>query len=187
MNVDTPFSMKEEVQDAKYSFSKINELKLKMNDKTDQMYDKKKAQKTAFATYKFGMMNPAMGANPFTSGLEEKKGGDKYSVINKAKKSAGHLMEKKNIGKSRLTTIKESTLSGITKPAIRRLARRGGVKRISKPIYDEIRNELELFLKSTMRDAVTYCEHAKRRTIKPLDVVVALKRRGRDLYGYGQA
>merc|ERR1739836_217164 len=34
-------------------------------------------------------------------------------------------------------TLRESIL-GITKPAIRRLARRGGVKRISSYIYEEI-------------------------------------------------
>ena len=61
----------------------------------------------------------------------------------------------------------------------------GGVKRISKPIYDEIRSELRIFLESTLRDATTYCEHAKRKTVKPLDIVYALKRKGRDLYGYG--
>ena len=95
-------------------------------------------------------------------------------------------MEKKNLGKARVNnSLHERTLSGITKPAIRRLARRGGVKRISKPIYDEIRQELRIFLESTLRDAMTYCEHAKRKTMKPLDIVYALKRKGRDLYGYG--
>lgn len=165
-------------------FAKINDMKLKMHDKADQLYDKKKAQKTAafatYNTYKFGA-NPTM-----FGGLDNKKGGDdKYSVLNKSKKSGGHLMEKKNLGKARISQIKESTLSGIAKPAIRRLARRGGVKRISRPIYDEVRQELQLFLQGTLRDATTYCEHAKRKTIKPVDIVYALKRKGRDLYGYG--
>ncbi|CAG8466276.1 7485_t:CDS:2 [Scutellospora calospora] len=57
--------------------------------------------------------------------------------------------------------------------AIRRLARRGGVKRISGLIYEET------------RDAVTYTEHAKRKTVTSLDVVYALKRQGRTLYGFG--
>merc|ERR1719331_949417 len=86
---------------------------------------------------------------------------------------------KKPFGKQRIQKLEDSTLHGITKPAIRRLARRGGVKRISRPIYDEIRNELRLFLESTLRDATTYCEHAKRKTVKPLDIVYALKRKGR--------
>lgn len=64
---------------------------------------------------------------------------------------------------------------GITKPAIRRLARRGGVKRISSLNYDE----------SAIRDSVTYTEHAKRKTVTALDVVHALKRQGIALYGFG--
>ncbi|KAG0437584.1 hypothetical protein HPB47_017376, partial [Ixodes persulcatus] len=45
---------------------------------------------------------------------------------------------------------------GITKPAIRRLARRGGVKRISGVIYEETRGVLKVFLENVIRDAVTY-------------------------------
>ena len=39
-------------------------------------------------------------------------------------------------------------LVGITKPAIRRLARRGGVKRISGLIYEETRGVLKIFLEN---------------------------------------
>ena len=80
--------------------------------------------------------------------------------------------------------IKE-TIMGITKPAIRRLARRGGVKRISSLIYEETRNVLRNFLEFVVRDSVTYTEHAKRKTVQALDVVYALKRQGRTLYGFG--
>ena len=103
----------------------------------------------------------------------------------KAKTTGNHLLEKKNLGKARVSQISDPTLLGITKPALRRLARRGGVKRISKPVYEEVRNELRLFLEQTLRDACTYCEHAKRKTVKPIDIVMALKRKGRDLYGFG--
>ena len=41
-----------------------------------------------------------------------------------------------------------SCLAGITKPAIRRLARRGGVKRISGLIYEETRGVLKIFLEN---------------------------------------
>jgi hypothetical protein len=40
------------------------------------------------------------------------------------------------------------TIAGITKPAIRRLARRGGVKRISGLIYEETRGVLKIFLEN---------------------------------------
>jgi len=77
-----------------------------------------------------------------------------------------------------------SNLEGITKPAIRRLARRGGVKRISSYIYDYSREVLSGFLKGVIKDAMTYTEHAKRKTVTAMDVVYALKRQGRTLYGF---
>ena len=73
----------------------------------------------------------------------------------------------------------------LQKPAIRRLARRGGVKRISGLIYEETRGVLKVFLENVIRDSVTYTEHARRKTVTAMDVVYALKRQGRTLYGFG--
>ncbi len=89
------------------------------------------------------------------------------------------------IGAKRIHKKQRDVLLGITKPAIRRLARRGGVKRISNLIYEEIRTVLKAFLESIIRDSVTYTEHAKRKTVTAMDVVYALKRHGKCLYGYG--
>ena len=50
-------------------------------------------------------------------------------------------------------------------------------------IYEETRGVLKTFLEGVIRDAVTYTEHAKRKTVTSLDVVYALKRQGRTLYG----
>lgn len=52
-------------------------------------------------------------------------------------------------------------------------------------IYEETRGVLRTFLEGVIRDAVTYTEHAKRKTVTSLDVVYALKRQGRTLYGFG--
>ena len=79
------------------------------------------------------------------------------------------------------TKVLRDNIQGITKPAIRRLARRGGVKRISGLIYEETRGVLKVFLENVIRDAVTYTEHARRKTVTALDVVYALKRQGRTL------
>ena len=81
--------------------------------------------------------------------------------------------------------VLRDNIQGITKPAIRRLARRGGGKRISGLIYEETRGVLKKFLEDTIRDAVTYTEHARRKTVTAMDVVYALKRQGRTLYGFG--
>ncbi|VDN07717.1 unnamed protein product [Thelazia callipaeda] len=88
-------------------------------------------------------------------------------------------------GAKRHRKVLRDNIQGITKPAIRRLARRGGVKRISGLIYEETRSVLKTFLENVIRDAVTYCEHAKRKTVTAMDVVYALKRQGRTLYGFG--
>uniref|UniRef100_A0A8B9YMM1 Histone H4 n=1 Tax=Bos mutus grunniens TaxID=30521 RepID=A0A8B9YMM1_BOSMU len=74
--------------------------------------------------------------------------------------------------------VLRDNIQGITKPAIRRLARRGGVKRISGLIYEETRGDLKVFLENVIRDAVTYTEHAKRKAVTAMDVVYALKRQG---------
>jgi histone H4 len=88
-------------------------------------------------------------------------------------------------GAKRHRKVLRDNIQGITKPAIRHLARRGGVKRISGLIYEETRGVLKVFLENVIRDAVTYTEHAKRKTVTAMDVVYALKRQGCTLYGFG--
>ncbi|XP_020369303.1 histone H4-like [Rhincodon typus] len=84
-------------------------------------------------------------------------------------------------GAKRHRKVLRDNIQGITKPAIRRLARRGGVKRISGLIDEETRGVLKVFLEN----AVTCTEHAKRKTVTAMDVVYALKRQGRTLHGFG--
>ncbi|KAL9331882.1 hypothetical protein ACSQ67_001492 [Phaseolus vulgaris] len=50
-------------------------------------------------------------------------------------------------GAKRHRKVLRDNIQGITKPAIRRLARRGGVKRISGLIYEETRGVLKIFLR----------------------------------------
>ena len=102
----------------------------------------------------------------------------------KGGKSQGKGMGKLGAKRVNKRSIRE-TIMGITKPAIRRLARRGGVKRISGLVYDEARTVLKIFLDNIVKDSVTYCEHSKRKTVTALDVVYALKRQGKTLYGFG--
>ena len=53
-------------------------------------------------------------------------------------------------GAKRHRKVLRDNIQGITKPAIRRLARRGGVKRISGLIYEETRGVLKVFLENVM-------------------------------------
>lgn len=82
-------------------------------------------------------------------------------------------------------SIKKDNIKGITKPAIRRLARRAGVKRINRQVYDTTREVLNEFLNNIIGDTIVYTEHAHRKTVSVVHVLHALKRNGRTLYGYG--
>jgi histone H4 len=73
----------------------------------------------------------------------------------------------------------------VTKGALRRLARRGGVKRISSNSYTSVREFCDQMVSRVTRDSIVYAESAKRRTVTAMDVVYALKKNGKTLYGYG--
>jgi len=103
-------------------------------------------------------------------------------VVTSGKGGKGKAFGK--IGSKRMKYNSREIILGITKPAIRRLARRGGVKRISHDIYNETRGVLKGFLENVVKDTITYTEHARRKTVLAMDVIYALKRQGRALYGY---
>ena len=75
-------------------------------------------------------------------------------------------------------------LEGITKGDIRRLARKGGVKRIALDVYGESRDTIRGFLSHLVKTSLVYTAAAKRKTCRPMDVVMAMKREGRSLYGF---
>jgi histone H4 len=81
--------------------------------------------------------------------------------------------------------VLRGNIQGITKQSIRRLARRGGVRRISDLIYRQTRDVLQHFLDIVIHDALVYSEHGRRFYITAKDVVYALKRQGITLYGFG--
>ncbi|CAD0084935.1 unnamed protein product, partial [Aureobasidium vineae] len=83
----------------------------------------------------------------------------------------------KGLGKStakRHRKILRDNIQGITKGSIRRLARRGGVKRISATIYEEVRSALKSRLHMS----------TARKTITVPDVVFVLNRHGTPIYGF---
>lgn len=89
-------------------------------------------------------------------------------------------------GMKRHRKVLRDNIQGVTKPAIRRLCRRAGVKRISSMVYETVRGKLKTFLDGVIRDAVVYCEHGHRKTVTAMDVVLGLKRsQGMSFYGGG--
>ncbi len=76
------------------------------------------------------------------------------------RKSKGKSKGKKRGRKSRMKTEDENSyyFSGISNGAMKRLARRGGIKRISADIYEELRKIYGLFIEKLAEDAFNYAE-----------------------------
>jgi len=77
------------------------------------------------------------------------------------------------------TERRRKAFGGITKPAIGRLASRGGVKRLSGLTYEETRGILTVYLENAIRDIITSTKYNRRRTVTSRDVQQALAGRGR--------
>ena len=90
----------------------------------------------------------------------------------------------KNKGKRHKNRRKSGFGLGITKPAIKRLARRGGVKRISSNIYLYTNHVLKAFLSEVLSNAIAITENRKRKTVSVMDIVYALRHQGRTIYGF---
>ena len=84
----------------------------------------------------------------------------------------------------RVKKVVSDNKTAVTNGSIRRLARRGGVKRISGNVYQDVRDVLRRFVDGVVRDATAYTEHAKRKTVSVQDIVAALRKRGRAIYGF---
>ena len=79
----------------------------------------------------------------------------------------------------------DGSARALSKPAIRRMARRGGVKRMHGFLYDESRIVFKEWLTKVIKDSVTYTDHAHRKTVMACDVVQALQFNGHTIYGFG--
>lgn len=83
-------------------------------------------------------------------------------------------------GEGSTSLIGNEYLLGLTKPSIRRLARRGGVKRISADVYSISRTAFDIELKSMASAAIGYAVIARRSTVTAMDVVCGMKARAVD-------
>ena len=77
-----------------------------------------------------------------------------------------------------------NSIDAISKSGISRIARRGGVRRISNSTFHLTRVVLKQFVENAVRDAIMYMQHARRSTITTVDVCYALHRCGQTLYTF---
>lgn len=85
-----------------------------------------------------------------------------------------NLLPKQEGGVKKHKKLINDNIQGITKPAIKRLAHRGGVKFIASLVYEEIRGILKIFLESVIRQFTTITEHVHLNTITKKNVLMAL-------------
>lgn len=79
----------------------------------------------------------------------------------------------------RITPRKKGVVS---KGAIKRIARRSGVKRLSSNIVNDSTSALKSFMTQVIKDAILYTELGKRKTVTNTDILMALKRNSATLY-----
>lgn len=88
-------------------------------------------------------------------------------------------------GKRAFKKVNKELILGVTKPAIRRLARRAGVERISNLIYGETRKLVAKYVSGVVRKALVFTEHARRKTVTVRDIVEGVKREsGKIMHGF---
>jgi len=68
------------------------------------------------------------------------------------------------------TAVSRSNLEAITNPAITRLARMAGVKKVGSDVFPEVRNVIHTKVDMIVKHALTYMEHAHRRKLMLDDV-----------------
>jgi histone H4 len=84
----------------------------------------------------------------------------------------------------RVKKVVSANSAAVSQGSIRRLARRAGVKRISTPVYADIRSVLHTFVETTVKHATALTEYRKAKTVAAADIISALRKQGKSLYGY---
>mmetsp|Transcript_14110 Transcript_14110/g.34396 ORF Transcript_14110/g.34396 Transcript_14110/m.34396 type:complete len:96 (-) Transcript_14110:9-296(-) len=71
----------------------------------------------------------------------------------------------------------------ISKNSIKRLARKSGIKRLSKSSYIDVNTYLYELLTHLIKDILIFCMYDKRKIINATDVIFSIKRNGSIYYG----
>ncbi|KAJ4368209.1 hypothetical protein N0V83_006565 [Neocucurbitaria cava] len=128
-----------------------------------------------------GITRPTQGSTPTVSGSP---GGASRATTLGLGLGKGAQGLGKSKGLKRHMKIQRDTIYGVTKGDIRRIARRGGVKRISATIYDDVRQALKERLARILKDVISVVEMCGRKTVSVTDIVFILNKQGTTLYGY---
>ena len=89
------------------------------------------------------------------------------------------------IKKSVHRRVLRDNIQGITKPAIVRLSRRAGIKRLNGLVYEELRGVLLTHLREVIGNVVMYTDYNRRKTITEEDVYHAINKY-KQMYAFGK-
>lgn len=99
------------------------------------------------------------------------------AVSHRPSSSKGHL-------RHRAFAAAAAAKAGIRKTGIRRLAMRAGIKRLGDAVCTDAVIVLRSFMGNIIRDAIAHTELAGRKTVSSRDVIAAVNRTNRRLYGF---
>jgi histone H4 len=96
-------------------------------------------------------------------------------------------------GAKRHRRVLRDSITGFTLPALRLIARRGGVPLpqadagvpLPHAVLEPARSEMHGWYIATLRDAVANVEHGRRKTVAAPDMVWAVRKQGVVVYGLG--
>lgn len=76
------------------------------------------------------------------------------------------------------------SMTNISKPSLRRLARRAGIKRLSADTLAPMQQIATSYLTTILQKATSYADHAKRKTITVNDIIYSLKDSNVQMMGF---
>ena len=77
-----------------------------------------------------------------------------------------------------IKNIYRDNICGISRPALQRLLRRAGVKRINNLVYEKLRDVMKNYMENIIKNIIVFVEHDKRKTIQKEDLAAALEMNG---------
>ena len=111
------------------------------------------------------------------SGKGKSKGASKAPAKSKATKSKSRTGRGRKAGGHARRSRREEQ-KGLTKPALKRLARRSGAKRVNGAVYDTLRTITESYMEKVLRDVALLLEYSGHTTAAPKHLYTAMKLRG---------
>lgn len=107
-----------------------------------------------------------------------------FSDTKKAKGRGKKITKQKRPPRVDTSRYAANPILGMTKAAVKRMARRSGISRMSMKSVDGLREVTKIQIDELTRTALESMRSDKRSTIIPADIILAAKLTGHNLVGY---